>query len=193
MKAKLIKTSTDYYHLVIEKSNYYYGHTSPEFCELQNKDGSYTHKLSLKNCQAIEHGYDLEELISEADTSHLTQWTSDSHELMYDEGFKAGFQKALEILGDKKFSEQDMKRIYEKGYSSGRSELNSRESDKIKYDYIKSLQQTEWDVEVEMGYVGKCNGNNDNGCFQDSSGHNCGCFKRKPKLDADGCLILEEI
>ena len=27
-------------------------------------------------------------------------------------------------------------------------------------------------------YVGECTGNNGNGCFMDSCGHNCGCFKR---------------
>ena len=25
---------------------------------------------------------------------------------------------------------------------------------------------------------GKCTGNNDNGCFMESPGHDCGCFKR---------------
>lgn len=27
-------------------------------------------------------------------------------------------------------------------------------------------------------YVGECKGNNDNGCFLDSCGHDCGCFKK---------------
>ncbi len=30
----------------------------------------------------------------------------------------------------------------------------------------------------EYEYIGKCNGNNDNGCFLDSCGHDCGCFER---------------
>jgi len=49
-----------------------------------------------------------------------------------------GYNKAKEKY---KYTEEEMKRIYEKGYSAGRNELNSRESDKIKYDYIQSLQQ----------------------------------------------------
>jgi hypothetical protein len=36
-------------------------------------------------------------------------------------------------------------------------------------------------------YIGECKGNNDNGCFMDSSGHDCGCFtrisKEEPKFD----------
>ena len=30
-------------------------------------------------------------------------------------------------------------------------------------------------------YIGECNGNNDNGCFMNSSGQDCGCFIRVPK------------
>jgi len=39
----------------------------------------------------------------------------------------------------------------------------------------------------EYKYIGECKGNNDNGCFMDSSGHDCGCFtrisKEEPKFD----------
>lgn len=62
------------------------------------------------------------------------------NQLVYEdtEMIKIGYNKAKEKY---KYTEEDMKRIYEKGYSAGRNELNSRESDKIKYDYIQSLQQ----------------------------------------------------
>ena len=32
----------------------------------------------------------------------------------------------------------------------------------------------------EYEYIGECKGNNDDGCFMNSSGHNCGCYTRKP-------------
>jgi hypothetical protein len=32
-------------------------------------------------------------------------------------------------------------------------------------------------------YIGECKGNNGNGCFMDSSGHDCGCFVRKLKQE----------
>jgi len=44
-------------------------------------------------------------------------------------------------------------------------------------------------------YIGECKGNNNNGCFLDSSGHNCGCFirvlKEEPKQHID--LINDNI
>jgi hypothetical protein len=130
-----------------------------------------TSKLSIKNCQAIERGYDLDELISESDTSHLTRWTSDSHELMYDEGFKVGFQKALEILGDKKFSYEDMEKVFVLGVNS-KTELHARDK------AIQSLQQTEWEVEI-ITEEGK-----------DTFG-NAELTWYNPKLDEKGCLILK--
>lgn len=81
MEAMLIKTGNDY---LLEDVN---GET------LAITSGSTPGRmLSLKNCQAIEVGYDLDELISKTDTSHLAQYTSDSHELMFDKGFKLGVQ-----------------------------------------------------------------------------------------------------
>ena len=46
---------------------------------------------------------------------------------------------------------------------------------------------------------GECTGNNDNGCFMESPGHDCGCFKRiqqeEPKqlTDLEIAIKLEEI
>ena len=130
-------------------------------------------KLSLKNCQAIENGYDLDELAREA--CNITDpLRLDSQKYKQDPyfkiGFNKGFQKALEILGDKKFSEEDVKNVY----------LNSFKHEWFG-DCIKSLQQTEWDVEVviECGEVKQC---------ECSSNENC--LNPQPKLDEDGCLIL---
>ena len=32
-----------------------------------------------------------------------------------------------------------------------------------------------------MELIGECKGNNGNGCFMDSCGHNCGCFTIKER------------
>ena len=122
-------------------------------------------KLSKQNCQAIENGYDLFELAHEA--CNITDpLRLDSQKYKQDPyfmiGFNKGFQKALELKSDKKFSEEDMLKAIEMYYGK----------DKIFIEIIQSLQQTEFDVEIEMTedwYDG---------------------FKSKPKLDADGCLIL---
>ena len=140
------------------------------------------YRLSLRNCQAIERGYDLDELISESNTSHLALFTSDSHELMYDEGFKAGFQKCLELIGDMKFSEDDMINAHFNAWIDRGEQITYPNS---KNRYFKSLQQTEWDVEIEMQCLDpNCDGINKKGeCITTG----------KPKLDADGCLVLKKL
>ena len=177
MKATLVKKQEGWYNLYQNDIGIGSTHT-----ELQG------YKLSLKNCQAIERGYDLDEL-AKIEYPICEVW-NDEEALIRELAFKKGFQKALEILGDKRFSEKDMSKMMLATSEWLNSEIEYGADELIK-KVIQSIQQTEWDVEIEMGYVGECNGNNDNGCFQDSSGHNCGCFKRKPKLDSNGCLILK--
>jgi hypothetical protein len=166
MEAKLKKESGGAYTLVLDNPKEY---PSP------------LPFLSIKNCQAIERGYDLDELARE--------------EILYNdqkrEWWKAGFQKALEILGDKKFSDEDVILIAEYIRVASQSTPSVRTKDL--FNEYQSLQQTEWEVEIRKEYVGKCKGNNNDGCFLDSPGHDCGCYECKPKLDATGCLILKRI
>ena len=133
---------------------------------LKEYDG-YMKKLSFKNCEAIANGYDLNDIINE----NCDKWNTEKAN-----GIEIGFQKALEILGDKKFSEDDLDKVIEM----------SRDIRYITYsidDIIQSLQQTEWDVEIviECGEVKQC---------ECSSNENC--LNPQPKLDADGCLILRK-
>lgn len=175
MKAKLVKKQDGWFNLYRDEVGI--GSTHEEL------QGS---KLSLKNCEAIELGYDLDEL---ADENYPNEVWSEEESLVRKLAFTKGFQKALELMGDKKFSEDEMKRIYEKGYSSGRSELNSRESDKIKYDYIQSLQHVEWDVEIVMvkeEYTWSPPGEG----FEDQTYRD---WREVPKLDSYECLILKRI
>jgi len=44
----------------------------------------------------------------------------------------------------------------------------------------------------EYKYIGECKGNDDNGCFMDSSGHDCGCFSRILKEEPKQETIEEE-
>ena len=176
MEAKLIKTKTGFYlwRNPLDKSQEILGATVP----IMNDNGVdlREHKLSLKNCQAIENGYDLDELRQKAYEKY------DKDDLSLDEqiqrsggflvGFEDGFQKAIKILGDKKFSEEDMKKAIYIAWEGG--ELASTH-------IIESLQQTEWDVEIVMECCGKvysqyCDGT---------------CEHVKPLLDVDGCLILK--
>jgi hypothetical protein len=167
MKAKLIKTSNGIYDL-FEGTRFISTTDSP--------DGT-ANKLSLKNCQAIELGYDLEEL---ADEFAKTKSSHSTFQNTHKRDFREGFQKALEILGDKKFSEENVLDAWEDGATQQHPLTKSK-----KENLLKSLQQTEWDVEIIEECLDKdCDGVDRKGdCITTG----------KPKLDAEGCLILKRI
>ena len=135
----------------------------------------YKQKLSLKNCQAIECGYDLDELAkSEASKISETEVRDEKLERIY----KIGFQKALELMGDKKFSEEQVLNAFYAGWIS-KDKLYPEAQESYK-GYLKRrvTQQTEWEVEVEKENV-----------MHDYNGNIS--LGAKFKLDADGCLILK--
>ena len=173
MKAKLIKTANGY-GLESELGPAFVLSTRPQHNWL---------KLSLKNCEAIANGYDLEDLVDEY-----------AEDYKYDEriGFRDGFKKALELLCDNKFSEKELTMLFAYGHQIGMNDvlaiqsqhspqpMPKPDSDKLRDELIQSLQQTEWDVEIVMEYQG----------FEED-----GKVREAylPKLDADGCLILKRI
>jgi hypothetical protein len=120
--------------------------------------------LSIKNCQSIELGYDLNELADGVLKEHNYETFPSAIKV-----FNAGFQKAIEWIGDKKFSEADIKQAI---FLSKRCMYTI---DKI----MKELQKTSWDVEIIMEIV-------DYGL--DEGGNP---FNSQAKLDPNGCLILK--
>ena len=124
-------------------------------------------KLSVKNCESIKNGYDLDELAKDYANGKSS---SDVFKNAHEKDFKEGFQKALEILGDKKFTEDDIR----KTIFIVSNPLDTRYSSS---EIISSLQQTEWDVEIVMETPAA------------TYGHS-GWYKQ-PMLDKDGCLILK--
>jgi hypothetical protein len=164
MKAKLIKTSNGIYDL-FEGTRFISTTDSP--------DGT-ANKLSLKNCQAIELGYDLEEL---ADEFAKTKSSHSTFQNTHKRDFREGFQKALELMGDKKYSEEDIKKMM-KSASYGWFEADF---DK----HLATLQQTEWSVEI----IEECLDKDYDGVDRKGDCITTG----KPKLDAEGCLILKRI
>jgi hypothetical protein len=175
MEAKLIDA------ILIKNGNAYSLKINGEYVAFVNEDfiGYATQEfrdnligiLSLKNCQAIERGYDLDELAKEytkeADdigTKYLGKVLGDN----ISTPFKAGFKKALSILGDKKFSEKDVKLAINIAWDD--DNLST-------LDIIQELQQNEWSVEiVEEDSIG----------IGDKYTPDT-----KPKLDAENCLILK--
>jgi len=130
--------------------------------------------LSDKNCQDIERGYDLDELADECQNILIKDnWRESPSQKI---AFTLGFQKALEILGDKKFSEKQLKFAYNRGSYDDR--LNNKKlfnADK----YIQSLQQTEWDCIIETEDKIAIDGHTKIGI--------------EPKFDSKGRLILKKI
>ena len=126
--------------------------------------------LSIKNCQSIERGYDLDELAKNIKTED---------DFEHKQSFIAGFQKALELNNTKLYTLEDMMNCWNKA-------LTFQTHKETLGEHIQSLQQTEWDVEIateclqcqDWGYVSECR----NSCNQKFI---------QPKLDADDCLILK--
>lgn len=131
------------------------------------------YNLSLKNCQAIERGYDLDELVNE-EFFKFDQEARIVYRRQLQESLANMFSKALELMGDKKYSEEDMINIYILGgkYKTQKPESFLDRGNEI----IQSLQQTEWDVEIVM----------------DICGDKVYAFS-EPALDEQGCLILKRI
>jgi hypothetical protein len=179
MTEKLVKTGNDY--ILYSKDKTVLGITSGTM------EGR---MLSLKNCQVIENGYDLDEIRKLADEDFECELgdgptTNESINSMIKKsnanGAEWGFKKALEILGGKKFSEEDVKFMFQLGFNLDNA-ISRNEYDA----HIQSLQQTEWDVEI-CCYIG--NGDKESDSFKDPLVTNTGI----PKLDEDGCLILRRI
>ena len=102
-------------------------------------------KLSIKNCEAVVNGYDLDELAEE-----LTGQYATLNPKSFKRGVLYGFQKAVEIHSDKKFSPKDMIEfakwtLLEVGSNTGKDRTNEQ----LLLEW-KLTQKTEWDVEVEM-------------------------------------------
>ena len=135
MKAKLLKVAGDYHLYDGDKA----------IATSVIGDNILLPNLSWKNCQAIENGYDLYELAKEETIEN---------EFNSEKSFIKGFQKALEILAENKFSVEDMIHAIAMGVNHSKFKMTS-------VDIIKSLQKTEWDVNIEMENKGAM-GENDN-------------------------------
>lgn len=158
MKAKLIKHGHSY---ALLKDGKLIAFAHPEDFSNDHTIG----KLSLKNCQAIERGYDLDELVESRYPIKNTgaMFMPNRHEVINiyrQEGFIEGAKTILEILSDKKFSEKDMLKAFITGVFTDETSDHDFEFTEL----MKDLQQTEWEV----------------------------TFNPDEK-DSDGCLILKRL
>ena len=129
-------------------------------------------RLSIKNCEAIANGYDLDELVKNMGKEFYVGGNYD-----FENGVKEGFLKALKILGDKKFSEEQLKVAADWYFETkGKKSID---------EYIQSLQQTEWDVEIVTEPYVKYVSRSLHTVYPPLDIQN--------KLDKDGCLILKRL
>lgn len=147
-------------------------------------------KLSLKNCEDIKCGFNLDELAEKRFGKSL-------HHASNRHSFREGFQMRDKMLGDKKFSEEDVLEISWELFRDNPNIKKFSDFKKCFEEHIQFIEQTEWEVEIEMDMilVGQC----DCPCHSDGSTimHFMACCHPKmvesPKLDADGCLILKRL
>lgn len=142
------------------------------------------YKLSLNNCKLIDAGFSEEEIKKESfEYSEKHQDVSSNigkylASACYQDGFESGFFKALEIMSSKKFTKEQMFNVYSYVVKNGIVSGN-----KIN-DYILSMIQKEWEVEMEM-----CAHYNSD--FKDDGETHIIETILKPSLDFNGCLILK--
>jgi hypothetical protein len=174
MKAKLIKTGSDY--LLRDMGGNVLAITNG------TTEGR---KLSKQNCDEIFGVVDVEKL-AEYSVQEITESNTEFYlRDVYKEFFKDGFQKAMELNKDKVFTLEDMINCWNKA-------LKFQVLRQTFGEYIQSLQQpTEIEVEIEMEKVdyetkviGAVKG-------VKGSGDKITTYKTVPKLDSEGCLILK--
>ena len=144
-------------------------------------------RLSRGNCEAIKNGYDLDELAL-LELPVVDDLLEPFQKLRREQWVK-GFQKALEILGDKKFWINEVVEL-SKILISNPIERCGKTPQELVDAYVKSLQQTEWDVEIDMICphpidTYRC------GLQYGCDGDGCNHPNQIPYLDKEGCLILK--
>ena len=192
MKAKLIKTDSNYYLYVDGKII-----ASTEYVEGNQK-------LFKQNCDEIFGVVDVEKL-AESHAEECYERNGDPLEESYFENrkynFKKGFNKAMELNKDKLFTLEDMKAIFVFGHQVGMNTILAiqsqhspqpspkPDSDKLRDKVIQSLQQPkeiEVDIKMEPCYYDQSLGAFSTSYTEDKP-------KEQPKLDKNGCLILKKL
>lgn len=171
MEAKLIKVDNTFY---LKEGETILG-TSID----PNLSASIRYTLSIKNCEAIANGYDLDEEVSNIVKTIVPD--DRGTDIWYGTSMAVGklcFQKALELNNTKHYTLEDMMNCWNKA-------LTFQNHKELFGYHIQSLRQNKWDVEIVEECLDKnCNGINKKGeCITTG----------KPKLDSNNCLILKKL
>jgi hypothetical protein len=176
MKGKLIKKDDHYF---LEVDYWYPKYKQPAIiANTFVKPKGEVYDLSKQNCNEIFGVVDVEKLAYNHRRTYQDSFEGMNECIMKDAmhqqvGFIEGFNKAMELNKDKRFTEQNLREAYSRGILGGDSVVDR---------YIKALQPTEIEVEIEM--IQKEPSHTNNGIFIN--------FYTEPKLDSEGCLILKK-
>jgi hypothetical protein len=142
-------------------------------------------KLSRENCDEIFGVVDVEKL-AEKEYPNGIDGTGRSAEI-YRRIYIEGFNKAMEVMGNNKFNDNNIVDAFMAGHLRGMStDMGEDTTHPICSEYLNSLQQpTEIEVEIRC-WIG--NGDKESDSFKDPLVTNTGI----PKLDENGCLILKK-
>ena len=135
-------------------------------------------KLSSSNCEEIRLGFNIDKIVD----LKFSNLSVSEENIRY---FREGFMECLKIASEKKYTETEVSRLMRK-IKNGWFDVDYNK-------HISSVETYDWEVKCKMDISGECKGNDDNGCFLDSPGHNYGCMSSSFSLDEDGCLILKRI
>jgi hypothetical protein len=87
--------------------------------------------------------FDVEELAKSA--NGYLPYARDTKGISFDEGYKEGFQKAQELLSDRRFTLEDILDAWELGAKEGLPLTRKK-----KKELIQSLSKQSWNVEIEF-------------------------------------------
>jgi hypothetical protein len=191
MKAKLIKKveySNDkeiYYSLIANDKCIGTTHNVFNKEMKDNNENVVFNKLSKQNCDEIFGVFDVEKLADDTfpivkDGPYWMPSGSDFKKAYKQEGFVAGFSKAMELNKDKVFTLEDMKRAFSRGKDLTAEERFKFTEWEAFTKLVDSIQPTEIEVMIVMEEI---NGEINGGTYKVGK-------RYQPKLDSSGCLVL---
>lgn len=99
-----------------------------------------------------------------------------------------GFQKAQELLSDRKFTLEDINKAYDEGLIK----YFNKDSGLSRKGFIESLSKNSWKVEIEMEEHGRCKACNAQGLYHCAHPEECGSVEifQRPKFTDGKIKIL---
>ena len=174
MKAKLIKVK-DYYYLQELSAEHIVGSQCERTLGDTDGNGEYG-KLPKQNCDAIFGVIDVEKLAKMHHKLQYIEAYNPDIEPYVIADYKAGFNKAMELMKDKLFTLKDLETAWDRSVDYRRNPIHENSFGEC----VKSLQQpSEIEVEIEMDFIPADRAPNGWDTF--------------PKLDSNGRLILKRV